>query len=100
MEDYNDFDFPCSTTWRDHYDDRPRRIPLPKQYVHGQGALLAQIRFLQDENHRLRLALDVAQLTINSQALKPSTSSTDKPSHVTTTQADNIEPVGLDVSPR
>jgi hypothetical protein len=62
MKDDTIFDFPCSTTFRDAYREQ-RRPNLPACGSHSdEQEMLDYIHALEDENHRLRLALDLSRL--------------------------------------
>jgi hypothetical protein len=71
MRDDTIFDFPCSTTFRDAYREQ-RRPNLPACGRHSdEQEMLDYIHALEDENHRLRLALDLAGRPVTASRREP-----------------------------
>lgn len=65
---FDDFDFPCSASFRQFFHDpneRARRRHLPSLEYDERGLLWRQeIEDLETENFRLRVALDLARLAL------------------------------------
>ena len=75
MGDSTRFDFPASTSFREYFHDEQahaRRRHLFKPPQHSDEELLHQYIYeLEDENFRLRTALDIATLALGQRSFVP-----------------------------